>query len=166
MKYAGLIHTLPSEIKWFIASFLIVLSLGYFTGLLFVAQTESNSPKGIQENYIGNEDFEDAIVMKFKKSEREMLTILHTHILSISFIFFILGGILAITSLPKRLKSFLMIEPFISIILTFGGIYLLWAGIGWMRYFVIISGVVMTSVYVISVVLIFWQLFKKYNATK
>jgi hypothetical protein len=166
MKFSGLIHTLPSNIKWFLATFIIVLSVGYFTGLLFISHTESNSPKGIQENYLGNEDVADTEVMKFKKSKREMLTILHTHILSISFIFFILGSILSITSVPKRLKSFLMIEPFISIILTFGGIYFMWAGVRWMRYIVMISGIVMTGVYIISVGLIFYQLLKKTDATK
>ncbi len=161
MQLHGLIHTFPKQIKLFIAAFILVLSIGYITGLMFVSETDSNSPNGIEENYLGNEDDEDAKVMKFEKSDREMLTTLHSHILSMSFIFFFLGSILAITSLPKRLKSFLMIEPFVSILLTFGGIYFLWKGVLWMKYVVMISGIVMTCVFIIASISILLQLLKK-----
>lgn len=161
MQFHGLIHTFPKHIKIFIAAFVVVLSVGYFTGLLFVNQTDSNNPDGMEINYLGNEENEDAEVLVFKKGEREMLTMLHTHVLSISFIFFLLGGLVSITSLPKKLKSFLMVEPFISIILTFGGIYFLWSGISWMKYIVIISGIVMTLVFVVSAGVVLFQLSKK-----
>ncbi len=161
MQFHGLIHTFPKEIKLFIGAFIIVLSIGYFTGLLFVNETSTTNPDGIEENYLGNEDDEDAEIMKFKKGGREMLTIIHTHILSMSFIFFLLGGILAITSIHKKLKIFLMIEPFLSIILTFGGIYFLWMGVSWMKYVVICSGILMTTTFSVGSVLAFWQLFQK-----
>jgi len=161
MEFHGLIHTFPKYIKMFIAAFVIVLSIGYGTGLLFIGTTNSDNPNGIEENYLGNETDEDAEVMKFKKSDREILTTLHTHILSMSFVFLLLGVLLATTSLPKKLKSFLMMEPFVSIILTFGGIYLLWEGILWMKYVVTISGIVMTGVFITSVLVILFQLIKK-----
>ncbi|MBX2828697.1 MAG: hypothetical protein KTR22_11065 [Flavobacteriaceae bacterium] len=161
MELHGKIHTLPKYVKQFIAAFVIVLSIGYFTGLQFVRQTESDNPSGIEENYLGNEDIEEVTVMKFKKGEREMLTILHTHILSISFIFFLMGGLVALTSAPKKWKAFLMIEPFISIILTFGGIYLLWKGWLWMKWIVMISGTLMTLVFISSAGLVLYQLFQR-----
>ena len=159
MNLNGRIHTFPKHIKLFIAAFIVVLSIGYITGLLFVRQTESNTPAGIAENYLGNEDQENALVMKFEKGDREMLTILHTHILSISFIFFFLGGLIAVTSLPTKLKSFLMIEPFFSIVFTFGGIYLMWKGILWMKYVVMVSGTIMTGVYFFGAAAVLQQLF-------
>jgi hypothetical protein len=158
MQLHGLIHTLPRYVKQFVAAFVIVLSVGYFIGLNFVRQTDSTDTKGLVENYLGNEDAEDLTVMKFKKGEREMLTILHTHILSISFIFFMLGGLVAITSLPIKLKAFLMIEPFLSILLTFGGIYFMWKGLLWMKWIVMISGTLMTVVYVIAAGAVLLQL--------
>lgn len=160
-QFNGLLLGLPKEIKAFVAAFIVVLSIGYFTGLLFVGQTSTTTPHGIEENYLGNENDEMAEVMKFKKSEREMLTIIHTHILSMSFIFFLLGGILLLTKLPKKLKMFLAVEPFVSIILTFGGIYFMWQGVIWMKYIVMISGIFMTTVYVASASIILFQLFKK-----
>jgi hypothetical protein len=161
MNFEGSISYFPSYIKHFIAVFVLVLSIGYFTGLMFVGQTNSHHPDGVEENYLGNEEDINAETMKFKKGEREMLTILHTHILSISFIFFIMGGLIACTSLSKKIKAFLMIEPFVSIILTFGGVFLLWKGLLWMKWVVIASGTLMTVVYVISAGTVLFQLYNK-----
>ncbi len=160
MQLHGRIHQFSKEIKVFIATFVFVLSIGFYTGLLFVNQTEQMGPAGIQENYLGNEEKEDAEVMKFEKGAREMLTIVHTHILSMSFIFFLLGGILATTSINKKLKSFLMIEPFVSVIVTFGGIYLLWSGVHWLKYVVMISGILMTLSFTLGAFIVLWQLTK------
>lgn len=161
MYFDGLLLTFPKEIKLFIGAFVIVLSIGFYTGLLFVAQTDSTTPVGMEENYLGNEADENAEVMKFKKSEREMLTIVHTHILSMSFIFFLLGALIWLTKLPKNWKLFLSIEPFASVVLTFGGIYFLWTGILWMKYVVIFSGVLMTATFTMSSILVLLQLTKK-----
>lgn len=159
MQLQGRIHNFPRYVKLFISAFVIVLSVGYFTGLNFVRETDSFSPSGLEENYLGNEEIEDVAIMKFKKGEREMLTILHTHILSISFIFFLLGGLVAITSLAPKLKTFLMVEPFVSILFTFGGIYFMWKGALWMKWLVMISGILMTVVYVVAAGAVLVQLF-------
>lgn len=161
MRYNGLLLFFPKEIKMFIGTFVMVLSIGFYTGLLFVSQTSSNQIDGIEENYLGNEENEAAEIMKFKKSPREMLTIIHTHVLSMSFIFFLLGGLVWIADMPKKWKLFLTIEPFISVIFTFGGIYFLWLGMTSMKYVVIISGILMTATFVVSTLLVLFQLLKK-----
>lgn len=166
MIYNGLIQSFPKEIKLFIGAFVIVLSIGFFTGLLFVGQTSTTSVNGIQENYLGNEDVEDAEIMKFKKGEREMLTIIHTHILSMSFIFFLLGGLVWITKASKKIKLFLTVEPFVSILMTFGGIYFLWKGFFWMKYLVIFSGILMTLTFLVGVLLVLYQLTLKSSYKK
>ena len=122
MDYDGLLLKLPSGIKWFIGTFVLVLSVGFSTGLLFVSQTTTATSTGLVENYLGNEEDLEAEVMKFKKGEREMLTIVHTHILSMSLIFFLLGIVVWMTKIPHRLKMFLTIEPLLSVIFTFGEI--------------------------------------------
>ena len=165
MIYNGLLNTFPSEIKLFIGAFVVILSIGFYSGLLFVNETTESNPGGIEESYLGNEQDEDAEVMKFKKSKREMLTTVHTHILSMSFIFFLLGALVWITKLPKKLKLFLTVEPFLSVILTFGGIYMLWSGMLWMKYVVMVSGMLMTLTFTISVLVVLLQLFKKQTTT-
>ena len=160
MELNGLIYKLPKEIKLLVGTFLIILSVGFYTGLLFVNETSSVTPSGIQENYLGNENDEEVQVMKFKKPEKEMLSIVHSHVLSMSMIFFLLGLVLSITNLPKSLKLFLMIEPFLSIIMTFGGIYLLWKDMLWMKYIVMFSGALMTISFTVSILIILFQLTK------
>ena len=159
MEVHGLIHQFPKEIKVVIFVFIVTLSAGFYGGLSFVNNTTSMQPKGIESNYLGNEDDEDAETMKFKKSEREILTIVHNHILSLSVIFFLLSLILATTSINKKLKYFLMIEPFLSVLLTFGGIYLLWSGVLWFKYVIIFSGILMTFSFILATSSIVYQLF-------
>jgi len=160
MQLNGLIYSLPKELKMLIGAFVIVLSIGFFTGLLFVSETSSANPNGIEEQYLGNEADENAAVMKFRKSDKEMLTMVHNHILSMSIIFFLVGVLVCITDLKKKAKCFLMIEPFVSVVLTFGGIFLLWKGLTWMKYIVMISGTLMTLTFAFSVIIILIQLFK------
>jgi len=159
MQVHGLIHQFPKEIKLVIIAFIVVLSIGFYGGLSFVNNTTSMSSTGVETHYLGNEADEDAEIMKFKKNEREILTIVHNHILSLSVIFFLLSLILATTSINKKLKYFLMLEPFLSILLTFGGIYLLWKGVVWFKYVVIFSGSLMTVTFVVSTLSILYQLF-------
>ena len=163
MQIHGLIHQFPKEIKSLILVFIIVLSVGFYGGLSFVNNTTSMNSSEIESHYLGNENDEAAEVMKFKKSEGEILTVVHNHILSLSVIFFMLSLILATTSIKKKFKYFLMIEPFLSIILTFGGIYLLWSGITWFKYVVIFSGILMTFSFVSATIAIVTQIlfFKK-----
>ena len=71
MKLNGLIETFPKELKLLIATFIIVLSVGFYTGLLFVGETSSANPDGIEEQYLGNEDDVEARVMKFKKTNNK-----------------------------------------------------------------------------------------------
>lgn len=158
MKVHGLIHQFPKEIKSMIFIFVIVLSVGFYGGLSFVNSTTSMQPSGVESHYLGNENDEDAEVMKFKKNKREILTIVHNHILSLSVIFFLLSLILSTTSINKKLKYFLMVEPFLSVILTFGGIYFLWSGLLWFKYIIIFSGVLMTLSFVVATGSILYQL--------
>lgn len=156
------LRNLSKPLKRFLFSFLVCLSVGYFTGLSFVNQTESTTPKGIVENYNGNEDsVEEIQTLKFKKGEREMLTIIHTHILSLSFVFVLLGVLVWGTQAPVWLKTFLSIEPFVSVLTTFGGIYALWKGLFFFSYIVMLSGILMTLSYIVGSALVLHALFSK-----
>jgi len=161
MQLSGSIHSFPKEIKLLILSFLVVLTIGFFLGLSFVNETTNANPNGIEEQYLGNENIEDATIMKFKKSEREVLTLVHNHMLSLSVIFFLLAIIVSTTNINKKFKLFLMLEPFASILLTFGGIYILWSGVLWFKYIIILSGVLMTFTFTASVIVIVTQLLQK-----
>jgi len=179
LKLEGKIHSLPGYAKAFIFVFLLTLSFGYYTGVLFVKHTTEFTPQGIEESYNGNqteeeiseddwendewEEDENAITQKYKKSEQEIISIVHSHVISFSLIFLLLGGIVLLTSIPIWLKKILIIEPFISIVITFGGIWMLWKDISWMKYVVMVSGMVLTITFSVSVLVVIQQLLKKRN---
>ncbi len=160
MSLHGKIHSLPKTAKLLLACFLITLSFGFYTGLIFVNENTNNTVEGIKTHYLGNENDENAEIMQFKKAEKEIITTVHNHVLSMSVIFFLLGMILLTTSIHPTLKKVLIVEPFISILLTFGGIWILWLGVDWFKYVIIVSGITLSLAFTISVFLIFSQLIK------
>lgn len=139
------IRLLSKELKLLVSAFLICIAIGYSVSLFLVDNTTSLSGEGVKENFLGNEDDVDAELMKFKKSTYEMYNIIHTHIISISMLFLIIAFIVSACDLPRGLKMFLMLEPFVSILLTFGGMYIVWSGIEIFSYVVLLSGVLMTT---------------------
>ena len=84
MVLKGLIYKFPKEIKLLIIAFVCTLSIGFYSGISFVRSTTNANPNGIEQRYLGNEDDENATKMMFKKSEGEILTTVHSHILSLS----------------------------------------------------------------------------------
>ena len=154
------LDALDKKLKVLIVFFTITLSIGFYTGINFVHLTTQGTPKGIGENYLGNEEDMEAELMKFKKSEHEMLNILHTHFLSLSLIFFVLALLVYGSNCPEKLKWGLMTEPLLSVLMTFGGIYFLWTGVEWMVYVIIISGSLMTLSYTLSILLIWKSLLR------
>lgn len=155
------IQFFPREIKALIALFLIVVSTGFLSALQFVNLTTDGNPKGIEENYLGNEEDLEAAEMKFAKSERQILNIVHTHVLAMGMLFFILALLISTTPIKSFWRIFLLIEPLISVLLTFGGIYLLFKGILWMKYVIMVSGLLMTFSFIASVLAILFWLYKK-----
>jgi len=162
MELRGIMASLPRKFRLFVVCFVLLLNVGFFTGFSFVRVTTSLNSQGIEENYLGNEDDENAKVMHFKKSEQEILTLIHNHVLSLSLIFFVLGTLLYMCKVHDRLLSFLMFEPFLSLLLTFGGIYILWKGFIWFKYVIMISGFAMVlSLILMSVLVIKCCLYPK-----
>ena len=161
MNWIDSISTFPNYLKQFLLAFLLALSFGYFFGFKFIVRTTSLTPIGVEENYNGNEEDENAEVMKFKKAENELITTIHTHVLSFSLIFFATGCILLSVPLPSGIKKILLIEPFVSIVVTFGGIWLLWLGYSWMKYIVMLSGMMITVTFVAQMVTIVRALLMK-----
>mgnify|MGYP000221085371 CR=1 FL=1 len=161
MNFSGAIYQFPKEIKLMIIAFVCTLSIGFYSGISFVRSTTNANPKGIEQRYLGNEEDENATKMMFKKSEGEIMTTVHSHILSLSVVFFLIAIILSTTAINQKLKIFLMVEPFLSLVLTFGGIYFLWKEIHFMKYVIMFSGFLMTATYTASIYIILKQALKE-----
>lgn len=117
-------------LKNFLIAILFVLTTGLGTGLIYLNYTTDYTPKGTIQRYSGTDieqemdDFD--IPENYPKPISEMLITTHNHILGFSFIFFITGLIFYFNSIINGFwKSFLLIEPPISIVITFSSIWLM-----------------------------------------
>jgi hypothetical protein len=64
--------------------------------------------------------------MKFEKSTAEMLNLSHTHILAMATFMAFSAGIFAFSrTLSPRWRSFLIVEPFVAILPSFGAMWLM-----------------------------------------
>ena len=135
------LHTLPKSLRRTLTVFLIALSFGYVSGLDMLKSTTEFKAKGVEKNVLGNEIDEQVEELYFKMSERELQGIIHSHVVSLAVLFLILSVMLYFSSYNNRIKNFLMLEPTISLVVTFAGLWLLWSGISWMKYIIMISGI-------------------------
>ncbi len=104
----------------------IVQLVGYTTSLVFVWHTTHLTPVGVADRYRGVDPDSAAGAMQFPKSRAEMLTITHTHLLSMAMIFVLSGAALLLCSRPgERWKRFLVVEPFIALLVSFSAMWLM-----------------------------------------
>ncbi|MBU1100187.1 MAG: hypothetical protein KKA84_07260 [Bacteroidetes bacterium] len=120
------LYQLPGQLKKLLFVFIFVLSIGVFTGLIHLYLSTNMSPSGAVERYNGSDvedDFE--IPENYPVSIEELLITTHSHIIMLSIIFFIAGFIFYFNSIiDGKFKLFLMIEPILSVLFSFGGIWL------------------------------------------
>ena len=131
---------------------MLMLFVGYLHAVGYVYLTTRMGPRGIEERYRGTEQHVSAATpsnvsseeaelashdtasaappatvtgeMQYQKSLAEMLNIIHTHVLTMTFIFCLSGLITLMTrTLPPGLRKFAIVEPFFGILATFGGIW-------------------------------------------
>jgi hypothetical protein len=115
----------PAPIRSLARWLTIVQVVGYTTALLFVLHTTKMVPAGITERYRGSDTTAVEGEMQFAKSYAEMLTLTHTHILSMAVIFAFSGlGVALCSRLSPRLRRFLIIEPFVALLVSFSSLWL------------------------------------------
>ena len=139
------LYQLPKGIKLLLLLTVLNLMVGVGVGLYYVTNTTHLSLEGTSEQFRGSilEDEFD-IPEKFPKPIAELLTTTHNHIISMTFIFFIMGGIFYLNSIITGFwKTFFIAEPFFSILATFGGIWLIRFIHPSFAYLVMVSGVLM-----------------------
>ncbi|MBI1803958.1 MAG: hypothetical protein HY033_09450 [Ignavibacteriae bacterium] len=151
-----------STLRLFLSTFLIVLTIGYGIGLLFVDHTTSGTPKGLAEEFRGTPESAQATELKYEKGENEIYIFLHNHILSLSLVFFCVGGIFYFSSLVNDgLRKLLMVEPLVALVTTFGGIWLTRFVAPQFSWLAIISGITMVGCYLAMIVLMLIELWRK-----
>jgi len=106
----------------------IIQVVGYSTSLVFVWHTTHLVPSGVAARYRGvdPEAAPPGAALQFSKSFSEMLTITHTHLLSMAVIFTLTGvGIALCARLSERWKRLLIAEPFGALLVSFSAMWLM-----------------------------------------
>lgn len=160
MNYS--LTALPPLLKRFLITYIIILIIGMGVGLVYLYQSTNISKEETIEHINGTEiSDEDDFKEKYPKSINELLITTHNHIFGMGFIFFSLGLIFFFSEVNKYLKGFLLIEPLISIVTTFGSIWLVRFVDEKFIYLTIISSLLMYSSFFLICAISLWQLLKK-----
>lgn len=100
--------------------------VGYTTSLVYVWRTTNLVPTGVAGHYRGTDPESGEAAMQFPKSLAEMLTITHTHLLSMAVIFVLTGlGVALCAAVSERWKRFLIAEPFVALLVSFSAMWLM-----------------------------------------
>ncbi|MBU1680728.1 MAG: hypothetical protein KKD86_18045 [Bacteroidetes bacterium] len=122
------LHNLDRGIRNFLSLYLLVILIGIIVGLLYLKFSTSLAAEGTITSLNGNEEravAEMDVEFKFPKSVAELLVTTHNHIFGFAFMILGVGIIFFFNStVTGKWKMFLMLEPLISTILTFGSIWL------------------------------------------
>ncbi len=160
---------LDRTLRHFLAAFIFLLMIATLTGLAFIYQTTQFSKSGVTERYNGSsidETDELSIPENYPKPLSELLLNTHNHLFAFAFIFLCIGFIFYFNSIISGFwKYFLLVEPFLSVLLTFSGI---WA----MRFihphfvFVVFVAAFLTygALFVMGAILFYELLFKNERA--
>lgn len=143
------LQTWPSSLKKLIFVFVLVSFIGVVVGGIMIEVTTHLTPQGVVEQYkgISRSKIDTADELKFPKPLKDMLITTHNHILGLSSLFLIVGLLYLATGRESWLHIVIAAEPLVSLILTFGGLWImryLWSPF---VYVVIMSGTLMIGTY-------------------
>lgn len=119
------LYRLDKPLRRILTVFLIILTCGVIVGLIYLEQTTSLSSEGTINRISGSQkEIEFEIPDYYPKPVSELLITTHNHIIGFSLIFFIIGFLFYFNTIVKGFwKSFLIIEPLISTLVTFGSVW-------------------------------------------
>ncbi len=152
------LRALPRDAKVFLTAFLVVLTLGYASGLSYVYLTTRMIPRGIASHYAGSESETE---MNFPKSPLELIQTTHNHILSLSVVFALVGGLLFGAEISARLRLALVVESFAAILTSFGSLWLVRYVSPLFAWVLLASGIAMAASFFIAVALVITDMWRR-----
>ncbi|MCL6494611.1 MAG: hypothetical protein K6T54_07505 [Ignavibacterium sp.] len=121
------LYQFSKQLKALILALLFSLTFGVCIGLGFLYYTTSYSPLRAIERYNGSQASEEfEIVENYPKPISEIFITTHNHIIAFTLIFSVVAIIFYFSSVLKGVwKTFFLVEPFISIVISFGSLWLM-----------------------------------------
>ena len=153
------LKTLDKSLKKLLTVYLIVVAIGISIGIAYLGSETDVSKKGIVEQYNGSTSADEIdIPDKYPKGIKEMFLTTHNHILGLAPLLLSLGLIIYFSTINRKLKMFLLYEPLISLIVTFGSIWLVRFIHPDFVYLTILSAILMYSSIYLSIGLSIYEL--------
>jgi len=150
------INYLNKNLKKLLIYYLFTIGIGFSLGVLYVYLNSEFSNTGMVDKYVGNNDEWEP---KLPKTLKDLVSHTHEHITMFSIIFLSLGLIFSYNSVIKGFwKSFLILEPFISIIITFGGFFIIRYITTTFSYVIMISSLLMYICFYIMLFVCLYEL--------
>lgn len=121
------LHTWPKPWRSLIAVFTSTVFIGFLSAVTFLEILTHLSPGGVVSEYNGTPQaqMDTAAEMQFPKSVHDMLITTHNHVLGLSALFFILGFFYLQTGESSAWRTSIASEPLLSLLVTFGSIWLM-----------------------------------------
>ena len=157
------LNSLPAALKKLIFGATLLLSAGVTVGLFYLYDTTSLSADGAVSRYRGDISVgEIDIPVSYPKPLSDLLLTTHNHLIGFSFIFIILCTIFYFTSLLSQFwKNFFMLEPFLSVLVTFGSLWLVRFVHADFIYLTIISAFLTYASFYLMTAIIWYDLLRK-----
>jgi hypothetical protein len=121
---------------------------------MFIAHNTGMQSGGISDHYHGNEE-----KLKFGKSTGEMLEIVHTHLLGMGVLFFAVAVLYALTDASPRWKALWATETLLSLLSTFGSLWLIAIGQPWAVWIIYPSSILMVCGFLVMSGAVLWHCF-------
>lgn len=135
------------SLKITVTFFLLFVGIGYIFGLINIYNNVGFSYTGIVVHYRGSEQ-EMTVPPDFAFSK--LVQEHHVHLFGLSLVFFLVCLLFVFTSLPEKVKAFLVSMPFIGMFVDFAGLWLTvfsHAFFGW--FSLVFGGVMAISFFII-----------------
>lgn len=136
------LRALPFYMRAPIVAFIIIGVVGYAAGLAFVAYNTGMNSTGIADHYHGNEE-----ELKFGKSTAAMLETVHTHLLGMGVLFFAVAILFTLSDASPRGKAIWATETLLTLLTTFGPLWLVAVGHRWAVWIIYPSSALMLCGY-------------------
>ena len=164
MKNKLHLKDLDCDAKYLLSAFLITMAIGIAVGLFYVYTTTNMSSTGIVEQFNGSEVKNSTdIPEKFSKPLENMILTTHDHILTFSIISLLIGSVFYFNSIiTGKLKTILLIEPFLSFILMFASMWIMKYLDNSFVILMIISAIATYLCWYVMIIISIYELLKKY----
>lgn len=158
------LYQFPEQLKKLILAVLFSLTVGVCIGLGFLYYTTYYSPSGVIERYNGSQASDEfGIVENYPKPIAEIFITTHNHVIAFTLIFSVVAIIFYFSSVLNSFwKTFFLIEPFISIVISFGSLWLMrFVNPDFVYLMVVSSSIIYLSYFIMLTLIVYEIIYKK-----